>query len=102
MSKALILNFSSFESKKNNKFYCKFDLYDVASRSVYNIFTESAFLQTPGGTIPTKEEEQNDFPRVAEVDFTFRQFQTKDGQVQYRPDCSAIKKWSKLEIKDLK
>ena len=69
MSKALILNFSSFESKKNNKFYCKFDLYDFAGRIVYNIFTESQFLQTPGGVVPTREEEMNSFPRVADVDF---------------------------------
>lgn len=102
MSKALILNFSSFESKKNGKLYYKFDLYDVPSRCVYNMFTESGFMKLPDGAVPSEKEQETDFPRVADVEFSFRQFKTKSGDVQYRPDCSEIKKWAKLEIKDLK
>lgn len=93
---ALILNFSSFESKDKSKLYLKFDLYNPAEKAVYPIFADAAFVKLPdGGIIPNSEE----FPRIADVDFRMRQFFGKDNTVQYRPDVKEVFKWQKADIK---
>lgn len=91
---ALILNFSSFESKDKDKLFIKFDLYNPAEKVVYPIIADPAFVKMPDGVVPNGD----DFPRIAEVDFRMRQF-NKDGFTQYRPDVREIFKWQKADIK---
>lgn len=101
MSKMLILNFSAFESKKNNKSYYKFDMFDLESKQLLNIFTEQQYCGTPGGVVPDDAEMRSGFPKVAEVDFSFRQYNDNEGRVRYSPQVNAITSWKSVDLKKL-
>ncbi len=101
MSKMLILNFSAFDSKKNNKSYYKFDMYDIESKQLLNIFTEQQYCGTPGGEVPSDAEMRSGFPRIADVDFSFRQYTDSEGHVRYSPQVNAIMSWKQVDLKKL-
>lgn len=97
--KALILNFSAFDKKDKSASYYRFDMWDVESKSLYNIFTEQRFMSLPDGLIPSDAELRTTFPRTAEVDFRIRQFRTKDGKLAFAPAVDAIVSWKPVDLK---
>lgn len=96
--KALILTFNSFSNKDKTKSYITMELYDLETKSIYSIFSESQYIRLPDGLIPSDAEIKKDFPRLADVDFKFSSY-SKDGKVFYRPDVKSINSWKKAEIK---
>ena len=102
MSKMLILNFADFQSNKNQKSYFKFDAFDLEQKTLYPFFTEQQYCAIPDGAIPTKQEQRDTFPRIAEVDYSFRQYTDKDGVVRYAPNINAIVNWKPIDLKSFK
>ena len=100
--KALILNFSAFDGKKDtSKHYFRFDIFDIEGKALYNMFQEQRFTVIPDGVIPSTQEQQETFPRVAEVDFTIDQYRTKEGRMAFQPRVNAIKSWKYVDLKKL-
>lgn len=99
--KALVLNFSSFDSKDKSKSYFKFDLYDIDTRQLYPIFTEHQYCNLPDGIIPSPDEMKKTFPRIADVDFTIQQYTTKENKIAYSPRCNGINSWKYVDLKKL-
>lgn len=98
MSRMLILNFASFDSKKKDKSYFKFDMYDIEQKQLFNIFTEQQYCGTPGGEVPSDAECRSGFPKIADVDFIFRQYTDNEGRVRYSPQVNAIKTWKSVDL----
>lgn len=96
--KALILNFNSFSNRDKTKSYVTMDLYDLETKSIYPIFSESQYIRLPDGLIPSDAEMKKDFPRLADVDFNFSSY-SKEGKTFYRPNVKAINSWKKVEFK---
>lgn len=101
MAKMLILNFSAFNSKNKDKSYFKFDMFDIESKQLLNIFTEQQYCGIPEGVIPSDAECRNDFPKVADVDFSFRQYTDSEGKVRYAPQVHAINSWKTIDLKKI-
>ena len=101
MAKMLILNFAAFDSKKNDKSYYKFDMYDIERKELHSIFTEQQYCATPGGEVPSPAEQRSGFPKIAEVDFTFRQYTDSEGKVRYAPNVQGIESWKSVDLKKL-
>lgn len=102
MSTMLMLNFAAFTSKKNQKSYFKFDMYDIERKELHQIFTEQGFCPIPDGVVPTDKECRDTFPRIADVDFTFRQYNDNEGRVRYAPNVQAINSWTFVDLTKLK
>lgn len=100
--KAIILNFAAFDGKKDtSKHYYRFAMYDCEGKAFYEIFQEQQYTEIPGGVIPTPQEQEETFPRTAEVDFSIDQFRNKEGRMQFAPRVKAIKSWKPLDLKKL-
>lgn len=104
MSKALILNFAAFDSNKpgkEKKSYYKFDMFDVETKQLLNIFTEQQYCGVPDGEVPSAAEQRSGFPKIAEVDFHFNQYTDSEGKVRYSPRVDAIVSWKSIDLKKL-
>lgn len=104
MSKMLILNFAAFDSNKpgkEKKSYYKFDMFDIETKQLLNIFTEQQYCGIPDGVIPSAAECRSGFPKIAEVDFNFNQYTDSDGKVRYSPRVNAILSWKTVDLKKL-
>lgn len=100
--KALILNFAAFGGKKDaSKAYVRFDMFDIESKALYNIFQEQAYTAIPDGVLPTADEQRDTFPRIAEVDFQVRQYRTKEGKTAWAPQVPGIRSWKPVDLKKL-
>lgn len=94
--KALILNFQNFDSKDGSKNFHKFDMYDLESKSLYNIFVDSHYCAVPGGEVPNKDF----FPCIADVDFEMTSYtDKKTNRLTYAPRVNGIKTWKHVDIK---
>lgn len=100
--KALILNFAAFSGKKDpNKQYFRFDMFDLESKMLYNIFQEQQYTAIPDGVIPNQQEQVDTFPRVADVDFSVDQYRTREGKQAWMPRVRAIRSWKTVDLKKL-
>jgi len=99
--KALILNFSSFDSKDKSKSFYRFDMWDVDSKQLFNIFTEQQYMSVPDGEIPDNKSARETFPRVADVDFSIQQYRTKDGRTAWSPRVNGINSWKFVDLKKI-
>ena len=102
--KALILNFRSFAGKKEktkDKLFITFDMYDVEKNVLYNIFQDAGSTLTPDGVIPSKEECEKTFPRIAELETRIEQFAGQNGRPSFRFFVDAIKSWKSVDLKKL-
>lgn len=100
MSKMLILNFAAFKSKKDKDYY-KFDMFDLETKQLLNIFTEQQYCGVPDGAVPSDAECRSGFPKIADVDFSFRQYTDNEGHVRYSPQVNAILSWKTVDLKKL-
>lgn len=104
MSKMLILNFAAFDSNKPGKepkSYYKFDMFDIETKQLLNIFTEQQYCGLPNGEVPSAADCRSGFPKVADVDFSFRQYNDSEGRVRYAPQVNAITNWMPADLKKL-
>ena len=100
--KALILNFAAFDGKKDSsKHYFRFVMYDIKAKAIYEIFQEQQYTAIPDGAIPTQKEQEETFPRKAEVDFSIDQFRNKEGRMQFAPRVRAINSWKQVDLEKL-
>lgn len=102
--KALILNFRSFEGKKETskgKLFVTFDMYDVEKNVLYKIFQDAGSILTPDGVIPNKDDVQKTFPRIAELETSVEQYAGNDGRPTFRFNVDAIKNWKYVDLKKL-
>lgn len=100
--KAIILNFAAFDGKKDtSKHYYRFAMFDCEGKALYEIFQEQQYTDIPDGVIPSAKEQEETFPRVAEVDFSIDQFRNKEGRMQFAPRVRGIKSWKPLDLKKL-
>ena len=75
MSKMLILNFAAFDSNKpgkEKKSYYKFDMFDVETKQLLNIFTEQQYCGIPDGEVPSAAEQRSGFPEDCRGRFQFQ------------------------------
>ena len=101
MSKMLILNFSAFNSSAKQKSYYKFSAYDIEQKTLYDFFTEQQYCGTPGGEVPSETEFRSGFPKIAEVEYNFRQYQDNEGKTRYAPNVQQIVSWKSVDLKKL-
>lgn len=100
--KAIILNFAAFDGKKDtSKHYYRFAMYDCERKALYEIFQEQQFTGIPDGTIPSPQEQEETFPRAADVDFNIDQYRNKEGRIQFAPRVKAIISWKPIDLKKL-
>lgn len=100
--KAIILNFAAFDGKKDtSKQYFRFAMFDCEGKALYEIFQEQQYTEIPQGTIPNSQEQEETFPRTAEVDFSVDQYRTKEGKQAWKPRVRAIKSWKPIDLKKL-
>lgn len=101
MSRMLILNFSAFNSSAKQKSYYKFSAYDVEQKTLYDFFTEQQYCGTPDGDVPSDAECRSGFPKIAEVEYNFRQYQDSEGKTRYAPNVQRIVSWKAVDLKKL-
>ena len=100
MTQAIILNFAFFNGRKDpSKSYYRFDMYNLEDKQLYPIMQEAAYMEIPGGEVPSREDCVNTFPRKAELDFSFEQYRNKEGRTVFSPRVSAIKSWKTINLK---
>lgn len=99
--KALILDFSSFDSKDKSKSYYRFDMWDIEAKALYNIFTEQQYMSVPDGEIPDNNTCRETFPRIADVDFSIQQYRNKEGKIAWSPRVNAIRSWKSVDLKKI-
>jgi len=101
MSKMLILNFSAFTGGKDQKSFFKFEAYDIEQKTLYPFFVEQQYCAIPDGVIPTLQEQRDTFPRIADVVYSFRQYNDKEGRLRYAPNVQQIVSWKSVDLKKL-
>lgn len=102
--KALILNFRSFEGKKETskgKLFVTFDMYDVEKNMLFKVFQDAGTLLTPDGVIPNKDDVQKTFPRIANLETRLEQYPGPDGRPACKFYVDAIKDWKYVDLKKL-
>ena len=102
--KALILNFRSFEGKKESskgKMFYTFDMYDIEKKVLYNIFQDAGSTLLPDGVVPNKEDVEKTFPRIADLETRIEQFAGQNGRPSFRFYVDAIKNWKYADLKKL-
>ena len=102
--KALILNFRSFEGKKETskgKFFYTFDMYDIKKKVLYKIFQDAGATLLPDGEVPSSEEVEKSFPRIADLETRVEQFAGSDGRPAFRFYVDAIESWKFADLDQL-
>lgn len=101
MSKMLILNFSAFTGGKDQKSFFRFEAYDIEQKALYPFFVEQQYCAIPDGVIPTMQEQRDTFPRIADVIYSFRQYNDKEGRLRYAPNVQQIVSWKSVDLKKI-
>lgn len=101
--KALIFNFRRIKGKKDaSKEYVSFHMLDVENNVFYqDMFSDVSEIRIPDGILPTSDECQKNFPRIANVEFEIRQY-VNNGRPAYRPAVKAIFDWKFVDLRNMK
>ena len=102
--KALILNFRSFDGKKENtmgKTFVTFDMFDVEKKVFYNVFQELGTMILPDGELPNKDAVKHSFPRIATLAPRVEQYAGQNGSPTFRFYVDKIVNWKFADLSKL-